>query len=113
MAVENFEYLVQNTNALPATIGTIAGLPGGVTTFSDRGEDVPGIAEAQFAEDAIEDSAGISRRAAAAVRGGRRNEGLDESPLFVCQVHNGWLVDIGPRYVHPGTGIRDWVLEIR
>ena len=38
-------------------------------------------------EDAVQGGARIGGRATAAVRGGGRNEGLDESPLFVSQVH--------------------------
>ena len=77
MAVEGFVYLVQDTDTLPATIGTIAGLPGGVTTDCIRGEVVPGVTEAQFAEDAIEGGAWIGRGTTAAVRGGGRDERLD------------------------------------
>jgi hypothetical protein len=85
--VEETEDLLHETGALPATVAAIAGLPGGVTITSIRGKVIPGGTQTQFPEYSIESCTRISRWPTAAVRGGGGNKWLDESPLFVSQVH--------------------------
>ena len=85
--VEEAINLIHETGALPATIAAIAGLPGRITITSIRGKVIPGGTQTQLPEYSIESCTRISRWATAAVRGGGGNKGLDESPLFVSQVH--------------------------
>jgi hypothetical protein len=85
--VEQAVDLLHETGALPATVAAIAGLPGRITITSIRGKVIPGGTHTQLPEYSIESCTRISRWATAAVRGGGGNKGLDESPLFVSQVH--------------------------
>ena len=71
--VEETEDLVHKTGALPATVATIAGLPGGVTLTGIRWKVIPGGTLTQLPEDTIESCTRIRRRATAAVRGGGGN----------------------------------------
>ena len=88
--------LIQEAGTAPAAVGTVAGLPRRAAIQGARGEVVPGGVETQFAEDAIQGGTRAGGRAATSEGGGGRDEGLDESPLFVSQVHGeGWNDDMG------------------
>jgi hypothetical protein len=98
MLIEEFKDLVQDTYVFPATIGTIASLPGGAIPKRSWRKIVPRRGETKFSKDAIEDSARIGWRTTAAVGRGGRKEVLDERPLFVSQVHEGGIGEWGPSF---------------
>jgi hypothetical protein len=85
--VEKMVNFVHEAGTLPATITAIAGLPGGVAVTGTRGEVIPGGSQTQFSMNSIESCPRVGWWATTSVWRGRGNIGLNESPLFVSQVH--------------------------
>ena len=82
--VEGEEYLVEEAIPGPQAVTTIAGRMGGIAS----GQVFPRGIVADLPEDSIQDRAGIEGWAAARGLGGEFiEEGLDEAPLLVGEVH--------------------------
>ncbi len=83
VAVKGGENGAEGALALPMVEAAVAGLPGGETAR----QVAPGGGGADLPEDGIQDRALVEGRAAARGGGGRGEQGLDESPLFIGQGH--------------------------
>ena len=88
---EGFEDISHHSGRFPVLEAAVTGLVGRVF----RGQEVPGGAGAQDIQDAVQDGT-VARPGATTAIGPRRrgwDEGVDEGPLFVGEVH--WIADLG------------------